>query len=68
MTVTIEQLAADKGYQFVKAKKGEDGKRSVTLEKDGRAVIVDDALVEDIVSMAVPVENADRDSPIKAVV
>ena len=66
MDVTIERLAAEKGYQFVKAK-GSGENRLVTLQKGEREISVDNEALQDIASMAAAVENPDADGRIKAV-
>ncbi len=56
--LTIERLAHEMGYRTAGVKEPKDGARSVTLKKGDRTVVIDDALIEDIVNLTKPLDIA----------
>ena len=65
LTPTI--LAAEDGYQITGVKNGGSEAAIFTLEKDGRKLVIDQALIDDIQRRSDPVKNSDSESPLKAV-
>ncbi len=54
MSLTIEKLAAEKGYRLGKTKEGPDDYRLVTLRKGKRSIQIDDELLDDIAGLSSP--------------
>ena len=60
-------LAADLGYAVTNVKGGGNEDAAYTLEKDGRKLVIDQALIDDVAGMLKPVTNPVEESPIKSV-
>lgn len=60
-------LAAEDGYQITGVKNGGSEAAMFTIEKDGRKLVIDQVLIDDIQRRSKPVENPDENSPLKAV-
>ena len=71
--ITPAILEVERGYTIEDVKKPskDDAEKGIgprfTLTKDGRTVVVDQAILDDVAAMATPIENTDDASPIKAV-
>ena len=65
--LTVERLAHEKGYKFGGLVKASDPDSGVKLQKGDRVVVVDQELLDEIVSMSAAIENPDADARIKAV-